>query len=201
MQENYRILGVKENATDEEIEKAYRELKAKLREERFMEGEVGNEAAKKLTQVETAYAEIKSERERTKNAEEHVYDFSEVESFLKEGKINEAQDRLDNYNDRNAEWHYLQSVVFYKKNWTNESKKQLEIAMNMDPTNSKYSTAYTKLKEKIEFTEKQFKSGNADFSREQQAGDRQMGGDACTSAMNLCSALCCMDMLCSCCCR
>ena len=48
MQENYRILGVKENATDEEIEKAYRELKAKLREERFMEGEVGNEAAKKL---------------------------------------------------------------------------------------------------------------------------------------------------------
>ena len=202
MQENYKILGVSENATNEEIEKAYRELKARLREERFMEGEVGNEAAKKLTQVETAYAEIKAVREQTKSAEDHVYDFSEVEAFLKDGKINEAQDKLDNYNDRNAEWHYLQSVIFYKKNWTNESKKQLEIAMNMEPTNSKYSTAYTKLKEKIEFTEKQFKSGNTVFSREQQsAGERQMGGDACSSMMNFCTTLCCMDMLCSCCCR
>ena len=189
MQENYKILGVSENATNEEIEKAYRELKARLREERFMEGEVGNEAAKKLTQVETAYAEIKAVREQTKSAEDHVYDFSEVEAFLKDGKINEAQDKLDNYNDRNAEWHYLQSVIFYKKNWTNESKKQLEIAMNMEPTNSKYSTAYTKLKEKIEFTEKQL------------AGERQMGGDACSSMMNFCTTLCCMDMLCSCCCR
>ncbi len=201
MQENYRILGISENASDEEVEQAYRTLKAKYREERFMEGEAGNAAAKKLTQVETAYAEIKSAREQTKNAETHDYDFSEVEECLKNGNIAAAQEKLDNYNDRNAEWHYLQSVVFYKKNWTNESKKQLEIAMNMEPTNSKYSTAYTKLKEKIEFTEKQFKSGNADFGNRQPAGERQMGGDVCGSMMNFCTALCCMDMLCSCCCR
>ena len=73
--------------------------------------------------------------------------------------------------------------------------------MNMDPTNKKYSTAYTKLKEKIEFTEKQFKSGNADFGNQQPAGEKQMGGDACGSMMNFCTTLCCMDMLCSCCCR
>lgn len=81
MQENYKILGVSENATNEEIEKAYRELKARLREERFMEGEVGNEAAKKLTQVETAYAEIKAVREQTKSAEDHVYDFPKSKRF------------------------------------------------------------------------------------------------------------------------
>ena len=50
------------------------------------------------------------------------------------------------------------SVVFYKKNWTNESKKQLEIAMNMDPYNTKYKEAYTKLKQKMEFNEKAFHS-------------------------------------------
>ena len=49
MKENYRILGVDENASDEEIEKAYKALKAKYREERFMDGEAGNAAAKKLT--------------------------------------------------------------------------------------------------------------------------------------------------------
>lgn len=201
MQENYKILGISDKASDEELEEAYKKLKARLREERFMEGEVGNEAAKKLTQVETAYAEIKAARERVKDEETHDYDFSEVEAFLKDGNISAAQEKLDNYNDRNAEWHYLQSVVFYKKNWTNESKKQLEIAMNMDPTNSKYSNAYTKLKEKMEFTEKQFKSGNTDFGKDQQAGEKQMGGDACGSMMNFCTTLCCMDMLCSCCCR
>ncbi len=201
MKENYRILGVDENASDEEIEKAYKALKAKYREERFMDGEAGNAAAKKLTQVETAYAEIKSEREQTKNAETQEYDFSEVEELLKKGDISGAQEKLDNYNDRDAEWHYLQSVIFYKKNWTNESKKQLEIAMNMEPTNKKYSTAYTKLKEKIEFTEKQFKSGNADFGNPQTTEEKQMGGDACGSMMNFCTTLCCMDMMCRCCCQ
>lgn len=204
MQENYRILGISENASDEELEQAYKTLKAKYREERFLEGEAGNEAAKKLTQVETAYAEIKAAREQKKGEENSDFDFSEVEAFLKAGNISAAQEKLDNYNDRNAEWHYLQSVVFYKKNWTNESKKQLEIAMNMEPTNKKYSEAYTKLKEKIEFTEKQFKSGNTDFGGNtagQPAGEKQMGGDACGSMMNFCTTLCCMDMLCSCCCR
>ena len=44
----------------------------------------------------------------------------------------------------------MQSVIFYKKNWVNESKKQLEIAINMEPHNNKYSEAYSKLKQKIE---------------------------------------------------
>lgn len=198
MQENYKILGISENATDDEVREAYRTLKEKYREERFMEGERGNEAAKRLTQVETAYSEIMAYRQQVKDATAGSYDFSEVEALLKEGKIAEAQEKLDNYNDRNAEWHYLQSVIFYKKNWTNESKKQLEIAMNMEPANKKYSDAYTKLKEKIEFTEKQFKSGNTDFTGEQQPNpQRQMGG----GFLECCTTWCCIEMLCQCCCN
>lgn len=107
MQENYKILGISENATDDEVREAYRTLKEKYREERFMEGERGNEAAKRLTQVETAYSEIMAYRQQVKDATAGSYDFSEVEALLKEGKIAEAQEKLDNYNDRNAEWHYL----------------------------------------------------------------------------------------------
>lgn len=197
MQENYKILGLTEDATDEQVDAAYRNLKEKYREERFMEGERGNEAAKKLTQVETAYAEITAYRRQTKDAAAGEYDFSEVEALIKEGKINAAQEKLDNYNDRNAEWHYLQSVIFYKKNWTNESKKQLEIAMNMDHTNAKYSEAYTKLKEKIEFTEKQFKSGNTDFGQQPGGEQRQMGG----GFLECCTTWCCLNALCNCCCN
>ena len=195
MKEYYEILGLNEDATDEEIRVAYRTLKEKYREERFMEGEKGNQAAKKLTQVETAYSEITAYRSRFDEVNRDKANFTAVENFIKQGKISEAQEELDNYSERNAEWHYLQSVIFYKKNWTNESKKQLEIAMNMEPSNSKYSDAYKKLKEKIEFTEKQFKSGNADFSGQEQQQTQNMGG-----CCDMCASMICINLLCNCCC-
>ena len=202
MRENYKILGIEETATDEEVTKAYQTLKAKYREERFLEGERGNEAARKLTQVETAYQEIMNERNTVSDKDTGSYDFTGVENALSAGNLTLAQQLLDEYNDRNAEWHYLQSVVFYKKNWTNESKKQLEIAMNMDHTNQKYQNAYTKLKEKIEFTEKQFHSGNANRTNTQEPyQERQMGGDVCGGAMDLCTMMCCMNGCLNCCCR
>ena len=62
MQENYKILGLNESATDAEIDAKYAELKEKYSRERFYEGEIGNDAARNLTKLETAYAEIKQER-------------------------------------------------------------------------------------------------------------------------------------------
>lgn len=199
MQEFYKILNLTENASDEEIELAYKELKAKYSKERFLEGEEGNHAAKMLTKVETAYYEIKEDRRHVDKQTEKP-NYSEVESLLKNGNVSGAQMKLDEYTDRDAEWHYLQSVIFYKKNWANESKKQLEIAMNMDPHNEKYSTAYEKLKDKMAFNEKQFKSGNSDTQTHQNMNDRQMGAtdNGCCS---YCASLCCMNLLCNACCR
>ena len=195
MREYYEILGLSEGATIEEIEKAYNKLKKKYSEERFMEGERGNDAAKNLTKVETAYRELKATlSEKTEGGKN---DYSKVEELIRRGAFNNAQSELDNIFDRDAEWHYLQSVVFYKKNWINESKKQLEIALNMDAGNEKYKTAYNKLLEKISFNEKQFRSGNA----ETVGGDRQMGGDSMNSCLSFCATWCCMNMLCNLCCR
>lgn len=205
MQEYFKILGISETATDEEVDAAYRKLKDKYSKERFYEGEAGNEAARNLTKLETAYAEIISARKTTRKDDNYTsYDFSEVENLIKSGKLDVAQEKLDNFSDRNAEWHYLQSVVFYKKNWTNESKKQLEIAMNMEPHNSKYSDAYTKLKQKMEFNEQQFRSGNVNHNANSGNPDydsRQMGGNGCAAFADCCTTWCCMNMLCNGCCR
>ncbi len=201
MKEYYKILNVSKDATDEEIENSYRQLKEKYSKERFLEGEAGNQAAKNLTKLETAYYEIINARKNILNDGENMsYDFSEVEKNIRENNINLAQDLLDKFNDRNAEWHYLQSVVFYKKNWINESKKQLEIAMNMEPHNTKYSDSYAKLKQKIEYNDRQFQSGNAQYGAGYQGQPRQMGGTD-NSCLTFCATWCCMDMLCSCCCR
>lgn len=200
MSENYKILGVSETATNEEIEAAYNTLKNKYSKDRFLEGEAGNIAAKNLTKLENAYAEIKAERS-TGYSDGNGKDYSEIENLIRDGKLAEAQSVLDNTNDRNAEWHYYQSVVFYKKSWMNESIKQLEIAMEMDPDNAKYKSDYEKLKSKNKATEQQFYSGNAGNAAFTDNGkaSRQMGGNFCSDVAQCLATWCIMDALCSCC--
>ena len=123
----------------------------------------------------------------------------EVEELIKQGDYSGAQNKLDQISNRDAEWHYLQSVIFYKKNWLNESKKQLEIALNLEPHNQKYSNAYVKLKEKIEYNDKQF-SGNA-YGAYQSTDNRQMGGTDSNGCVDYCLTMCCMNMLCNMCCN
>lgn len=197
MQENYDILGVNQNASNEEVDAAYERLKNKYSKDRFLEGEEGNLAAKNLTKLENAYAEIKAERS-VGFSEEIGCDFSEIERQIRSGNISQAQTLLDNTNDRSAKWHYYQSIVFYKKSWMNESVKQLEIAMEMDPSNAKYKEDYEKLKAKTRATENQFRSGNAEFSEADRA-NRQMGGSGCSQFLDCCTTWCLMETLCNCC--
>ena len=200
MQEYYKILGISQDASDEEVETAYKTLKTKYSKERFLEGEEGNQAARNLTKLENAYSEIVRERQASTNSEKYG-DLSEIEKLIKEGDTAKAQTLLDDYTERTAEWHYLQAVLFYKKNWFNESKKQLEIAIEQDPTSEKYKDAYTKLNQKMNINQAQFTSGNAQQSQQNfNNNNTQMGGDACSSCTNFCATWCCMEMLCSCLC-
>ncbi len=208
----YEILGVSENATDEEITAKYEELKAKYSEDRFLEGEAGNEAAKMLNRIDVAYYEIMSARGESKDRTDEGSAYAKVDSLIREGKLSEAQTALDEFNERPAEWHYLQSVVFYKKNWMNESKKQLEIAIQMDGSNTKYRTAYNKLKEKIDYDKKQ---AGPSATQQQNAGgaegnvgggyddmNQQMGGGFCEQCATCCACNmlmnCCMNACCGC---
>ena len=50
MNDLYGIFGLTSSCTDEELEQKYEELKKKYSEDRFLEGDAGNEAAKKLTE-------------------------------------------------------------------------------------------------------------------------------------------------------
>lgn len=202
MRENYELFGLTESATDEEITARYNELREKCKEDRWLDGEAGNEAAKMLTKLDVAYAEIMAERkERSKNTEGQDA-FAEIAELLKEENIAQAQAKLDEFNERSAEWHYLQAVVFYKKNWTNDSKKQLEIAIQMDPDNLKYRSAYGKMNAKNEY---QQQSANQQQTYNPYANapvddDQQMGGNACSDCISCCYATLCINCLFNLCC-
>ncbi len=201
----YELLGVSETATDEEIKARYEELKKKYSEERFLEGEAGNEAARMLNRIDVAYNEIMIERSEKHSAENTGSSYAKVDEYIRAGKINEAQAVLDEFNERPAEWHYLQSVVFYKKNWMNESKKQLEIAMQLEPDNEKYKETYRKLNERIKSTAQQAQNPAGDGQgvyqgqTMQSSGDEQMGGNFCSTCIQCCALNMCINMLCNCC--
>ena len=138
MDEYYKILGVRPDADDAAIEEAYQKLKAKYSKDRFLEGEAGNEAAKNLSKLEEAYDEITSARKSSYENKSGMGVYEDIAAAIKNGDINHAQELLDGISYKDAEWHYYESVVFYKKNWMNESKNQLELALKMDPENEKY---------------------------------------------------------------
>ena len=108
----YQIFGLTEDATDEELISAYERLREQYREERWQEGEAGNDAAKKLTELEAAYRELTEERKRQSKNTTGTDSYEEISRLLKEGDVNGAQAILDDFNERGAEWHYLQAVVF-----------------------------------------------------------------------------------------
>ena len=205
---NLEIFGLDEGATPEDVKSAYETLRAKYLEDRFKDGETGNEAAKMLTKIELAYTELQSEFKESADTEGGDL-YGKAEQLIKDGNISEAQRVLDSFNESGAQWHYLQSVIFYRKNWVNESKKQLEIAIHLDPENMKYKETYRKLNDKI----------SSDAQPNQQAGgqaqqgpyqgqtmdsrqeDSQMGGNFCASCIECCYLNMCINCLCNGCCR
>lgn len=211
---NLQILGLDENATREDMKNAYDVLRAKYLEERFMDGEAGNEAARMLTKIETAYQELTKEfyeRPTSTDGGENGDGgdaYEQVEQLINDEKYQEAQRLLDNFNERGAHWHFLQSKLFYRKNWINESKKQLEIAIRLDPDNQRYKEAYRKINSRTGedasdssardgYRESVYRGGTMDSV----GYDDQMGGSACARCLECYCYSICFEILCNGCCQ
>ena len=152
-----------------------------------------------LGKIDAAYQEIMDERKEQSSNTSGASAFEEVGSCIRNGDIARAQQLLDGFNERSAEWHYLQSVVFYKKNWMNESKKQLEIAMQMEPDNAKYRGAYEKLNSRTQYTQQT--GGAPNTNPNPASGDEQMGGNWCANCASMCYTFLCVNCLFNLCCN
>ncbi len=143
----YEILGLPTNASRDEVEQQYSQLRAKYQKDRFLPGEQGEEASEKLQQVEMAYRDICQLQEEQKQTDNFAQeeDYAEIQKLISDNKLDLAQAKLDERVVRDAEWHYIQSILFYKRSWFLESKKQLELACQMDPDNLRYKQSLEKL--------------------------------------------------------
>ncbi len=141
--------------------------------------------------------------ERDEKTDNEGY-YRKIEEQIKADNLTEAQKLLDDMDERTAEWHYLQSIVYYKKNWYLESKKQLGFALNMEPNNPKYKSSVEKLTKIMSSkTINPEKFTSRDESHYSSSADYGAGNGTCTG--HWCGDVCLANMCCNCasgmCCR
>ncbi|MBR5251152.1 MAG: hypothetical protein IKV38_03940 [Clostridia bacterium] len=215
------ILKINEDATREEALQSYEAQKAQLNTLRLEPGNVGNSAAKKLDLLDEAYNEFiaKTEGEYRRydtqnNAEFNHTDknqngrcdncqeasatyFERIEQAIKNNDLETAQAMLDDLNERDAEWHYLQSIIYYKKSWFVESKKQLEMCVNMEPNNVKYQDSLNKLN-KIMASKRVSPENMSSHDNSRPVYDNMPNGNG-TCTGSCCGDICLANMCCDCC--
>lgn len=198
MNDPYQTLGVSENASDEEIKKAYRDLARKYHPDNYHDNPLADLAQEKMKEINAAYEEINRRRgagNRSSGGSRGGYQqqygqyqgrssssvLQQVRMAIQSGDISRAEALLANYSDHNAEWNFLRGAVCYRRGWMDEAKRYYQTACQMDPGNPEYRQA-------LEFMEKGTQSAY-------RPGGQQFGTDVCTG--NPCLPLCCLWMLCN----
>ncbi|HCJ01937.1 MAG TPA: hypothetical protein DHV31_03480 [Clostridiales bacterium] len=186
------VLGLDKNATQAEVQEAYERLREEYRAAIHNEGDEGKKAAKKLSELETAYREA---MDILSGGSEIKGVYTVVADHLKSRNFDAAQAALDQVSERDAEWHYYQSAVYHGKGWNYEAKAQLDMAINMDPDNQKYKDTLDRMKNHEQ-------GGGERASAERQRSydtyeNMQQNGRG-ASASDCCASLICADCCCEC---
>ncbi len=201
MKDPYSVLGVKHDASDDEVKEAYRNLVRKYHPDNYTDDNPLKDLAnEKMQEVNEAYDLIQKMREDERNgtAQSESYTsssysadprYGEIRRLLNARRFGEAERKLSEFNeyDCGAEWHYLKSVVLMHRGLVSDAMRELETACMMDPSNTEYQKA------------KQMFNGQARGYGSTYYGPvnnrrRSSSDEAC----DCCANLICMDCLCEC---
>lgn len=197
------ILGVdRETVNQSELEDAYRAKRSIYEEDRFLEGEAGARAARAISEIDQAYRDALDILQSKTEFSGGPATYADVEREIRAKNLNEAQRLLDSISDRDAEWHFLQSVIFYKKGWFAESKVQLETAVNLDPSNPKYRSELNKMNAsgaRVNYDNNSNRSYGYDSSSEyRRSYSQHRPTEGSCSFCDVCNTLCVLDCCCEC---
>jgi molecular chaperone DnaJ len=191
----YEVLGIKEGTSEEEIKKAYRELVKKYHPDQYQDNPLEKLAEEKLRDINEAYdylmknsgarkETVYNDNSRTWSNQGDNEFFNQVRSNINSGNIQSAENLLNGYANRTAQWYYLKGLVFMRKGWYDEALSHIQTATNMDPSNFEYRNALSRLN-----TSNNSYRGNA-YGR----GYNRGGPDLCTICQCLWCSDCCCEM-------
>lgn len=193
MRTPYEVLNMSEDSDYDSLKARYDELKAVYGEERFLPGEQGAEGARKLTELEDAWRIIADKQREKEEEEKYGVGYAAIEKMVLAKDYDGAQARLDAINQRDGEWHYYQALVYYKREWINDSYTHLKEAVRLSPDNQKYKDSLNKMTQVLGNSQtppSQLGNGPSDGMQANAAGN-------CLS--NCCTALCCIECMSMCC--
>ena len=195
----YKVLGVNEGATNEEIRAAYLSLVKKYHPDKYTDPYMKQLANEKLKEINEAYDQLTKNPGKTASsgysgaaygAGGHGGSYSGPEadrfvrarSLINAGNLDGAKTILDSIQTRNAEWYYLYGIIYLRQGWYDKAREFLGRAYRMEPGNAEYAQAYNTLRY----------TGNP-YSR-----PRQSTSYGNCSACDICSGLMCADCCCEC---
>ena len=195
----YKVLGVNEGASNEEIRAAYLSLVKKYHPDKYTDPDMKQLANEKLKEINEAYDQLTKNPGKTASsgysgaaygAGGHGGSYSGPEadrfvrarSLINAGNLDGAKTILDSIQTRNAEWYYLYGIIYLRQGWYDKAREFLGRAYRTEPGNSEYAQAYNTLRY----------TGNP-YSR-----PRQSTSYGNCSACDICSGLMCADCCCEC---
>lgn len=191
MKNPYEVLGIKENASKEEIKKAYRNLAKKYHPDQYGNNPLKDLAEDKMRDINAAYDYLMknspgSGKGNASYSSGNTYSgensdlYQSIEVDINNGNIRDAEEKLSRCTTQDAEWNYLMGILNLRKGWYNEAFSNLSTACSMDPDNFKYRSALNKMQ-----------SMNNTY-RQPYYNTRRGDSDIC----NICATLYCLDCLC-----
>ena len=160
MTDPYIVLGVKPDASDEEIKRAYRELARKYHPDNYQNNPLADLAEEKMKEVNEAYDEINRMRsgggsgagayqsqsaygyqQQRQSASSASPLYNRVRQAINGGDINGAEQLLRQAPLQDAEWHFLSGCIAYRRGWLDEARQQYQIACSAEPGNMEYRQA------------------------------------------------------------
>ncbi|MBQ3151447.1 MAG: DnaJ domain-containing protein [Clostridia bacterium] len=196
MNNPFEVLGVSQNATDDQIREAYRYQVRKYNEE-LEQNPNSAFARQKLSDLDRAYDEIIMSRSGYGSQKGNAYtqqggnygnysapaDFSDIREKIRAGRLDDAQILLDGVPEfnRSAEWYYLKGTVQQRKGWLEEAYGNFAAACRLDPSNPEYKAAFDSMQNS--------RSGGYRTVRNDRRG---------ASFCDVCTGLLCADCCCEC---
>ena len=205
MADPYIILGVNRTDSDDDIKKAYRDLARKYHPDNYRDNPLADLAGEKMKEINSAYDEIQKSRAHrsAEGSGSSFYDFNEefgsagysgtsdfarIRTMIQAGRFSEAEILINDIREenRNAEWHFLNGILCYKRGWYYEAQQNFQTACKLDPSNTEYRAALNMQKQNTQSY--QHRSGRG--YRTNQGG---------CSTCDICTGLLCADCCCECC--
>ena len=155
MKNPYEVLGVSQNATDEEIKTAYRNLAKKYHPDNYNDSPLADLAEEKMKEINEAYDSICDMRRNGSssnyssgsygtNSSYSSTSYPDVRQYIMNGRLDDALELLNGVPEgsRNAEWYFLMGMIYSRKGWGDQAYNYFQRAYQMDPGNPEFKAAF-----------------------------------------------------------